>query len=132
MLLLKQQIPDLLTQVPLRGIALDYKGELKLHLHEECFMAGYHFFYKGDKVRDGKFLLQRNLRIQFLQIGKKHLWCDKIMYNFQEGIGQFGFSGYSDKESSICVRDVDRAAQPCHPFLPGISFGGGHNEKVYL
>lgn len=46
-LLLKRKVPDVLTEIPLRAIDIDFKGEEVLTLQEECFIAGWHFFYRG-------------------------------------------------------------------------------------
>ncbi|CAH2256606.1 jg23114 [Pararge aegeria aegeria] len=46
-LLLARKVPDVLAEIPQRPIEVDYKGEEVLSLHEECLMAGWHFFYKG-------------------------------------------------------------------------------------
>lgn len=47
LLLLKRKVPDVLTEIPLRPLDIDYKGEEVLSLQEECLMPGWHFFYKG-------------------------------------------------------------------------------------
>lgn len=46
-LLLKRKVPDVLTEIPLRPIDIDFKGEEVLTLQEECFIPGWHFFYRG-------------------------------------------------------------------------------------
>ncbi|XP_023940590.2 uncharacterized protein LOC112047643 isoform X2 [Bicyclus anynana] len=114
-LLLARKVPDLLAEIPLRPVEVDYRGEEALSLHEECLMAGWHFFYKGDKIYPvHKFLLQRNVRVQFLIIVKKSLWCDTISLKFQNAMTNLGYTGDFDRSVSICVRDPNREAQPCH------------------
>nr|XP_026499311.1 uncharacterized protein LOC113403087 [Vanessa tameamea] len=114
-LILAKRVPDVLAEIPLRPIDIDYKGDEVLALHEECLMPGWHFFYKGDKIYPvHKFLLQRNIRVQYLIIVKKSLWCNTITMKFQKAMTNLGFVGYFDKASSICVKDPDREAQPCH------------------
>ncbi|XP_022833195.1 uncharacterized protein LOC111361095 [Spodoptera litura] len=115
LLLLKRKVPDVLTEIPLRPLDIDYKGEEVLSLQEECLMPGWHFFYKGDKIYPvHKFLLQRNVRVQFLNIVKKTLWCEALTIKFQKALSNLGFLGMFDKGACICVRDPDRLAQPCH------------------
>lgn len=46
-LLLARQVPDVLAEIPLRALQIDYNGEEILSLHEECLAVGWHFFYKG-------------------------------------------------------------------------------------
>lgn len=46
-LLLARRVPDVLAEIPLRPITVDYRAEEPLALHEECLMPGWHFFYKG-------------------------------------------------------------------------------------
>ncbi|XP_052746489.1 uncharacterized protein LOC112047643 isoform X1 [Bicyclus anynana] len=105
-LLLARKVPDLLAEIPLRPVEVDYRGEEALSLHEECLMAGWHFFYKGDKIYPvHKFLLQRNVRVQFLIIVKKSLWCDTISLKFQNAMTNLGYTGDFDRSVSICVRD---------------------------
>lgn len=53
-----------------------------------------------------KFLLQRNVRVQFLNIVKMHMWCDALALKFQKSLASFGFEGYFDKYSHVCIRDV--------------------------
>ncbi|XP_053624538.1 granzyme H-like [Plodia interpunctella] len=114
-LLLKQIVPDVLAEVPLRPIDIDYLGDVQLTLQQECLMAGWHFFYKGDKIFPvHKFLLQRNLRAQFVNTVKKGDWCEALSLKFQKALTNLGFHGYFENTGSICVRDPDRAAQPCH------------------
>ncbi|CAH0577948.1 unnamed protein product [Chrysodeixis includens] len=114
-LLLKRKIPDVLTEIPLRPINIDYKGEETLTLQEECFIAGWHFFYRGDRIYPvHKFLLQRNVRVQFMNIVKKNLWCEALTIKFQTALSNLGFLGLFDKGACICLRDPDRTAQPCH------------------
>ncbi|XP_035459310.1 ovochymase-1-like [Spodoptera frugiperda] len=115
LLLLKRKVPDVLTEIPLRPLDIDYKGEEVLSLQEECLMPGWHFFYKGDKIYPvHKFLLQRNMRVQFVNIVKKTLWCEALTIKFQKALSNLGFVGMFDKSACICVRDPDRVAQPCH------------------
>ncbi|XP_021193973.3 uncharacterized protein LOC110378884 [Helicoverpa armigera] len=114
-LLLKRKVPDILTETPLRAIEIDYKGDEVLTLQEECFMPGWHFFYKGDVIYPvNKFLLQRNVRVQFMNIVKKSLWCEALTIKFQKALSNLGFLGLFDKSACVCVRDPDRIAQPCH------------------
>ncbi|XP_072931257.1 uncharacterized protein [Epargyreus clarus] len=114
-LLLRRKVPDVLTETPLRAIEIDYKGEETLSLHQECLMPGWHFFYKGDKIYPvQRFLLQRNLRVQFLNIEKTHLWCDTLSIKFQKALINIGYTGHFDKTSCLCIRDPDHSAQPCH------------------
>ncbi|CAF4749865.1 unnamed protein product [Pieris macdunnoughi] len=114
-LVLKRKIPDVLVEIPLRPINIDYKGEEILSLHEECIMAGWHFFYKGDKIYPvSKFLLQRNTRVQFLEIARKNVWCDTLTLKFQKALLNIGYKGVFDKSYSVCIRDTDQIAQPCH------------------
>ncbi|CAK1588538.1 unnamed protein product [Parnassius mnemosyne] len=113
-MLLKHQVPDVIAEVPLRGINIAYQGEIKLTLHEECLIPGYHFFYKGDKITQDKFLLQRNMRVQFMNVAKKYLYCDTLEIKFQQGLIHLGFEGHTDKTTYICIHDPDRTAQPCH------------------
>ncbi|KAJ8737757.1 hypothetical protein PYW08_000352 [Mythimna loreyi] len=114
-MLLKRKIPDVLTEVPLRPIEIDWKGEDELNLQEECFMVGWHFFFKGDKIYPvDKYLLQRNIRVQFLNIVKKNLWCEALTIKFQKALTNLGFHGLIDQDGRVCVRDPDRTAQPCH------------------
>ncbi|CAH0401788.1 unnamed protein product [Chilo suppressalis] len=115
LLLLKRKVPDLIAEIPLRAMDLDWKGEEILTLHEECFMPGWHFFYKGDKIYPvHRFLLQRNLRVQFLNIVKTSEWCEALIIKFQKALAALGFMGMFEKSSTICVKDPGRAAQPCH------------------
>ncbi|CAH2104077.1 unnamed protein product [Euphydryas editha] len=114
-LLLARKVPDVLAEIPLRPITIDYKGDEALTLHEECLMPGWHFFYKGDKIYPiHKFLLQRNIRVQYLIIVKKSLWCNTVTVKFQKAMTNLGYTGYFDKTASVCVKDPDREAQPCH------------------
>ncbi|KAJ8737056.1 hypothetical protein PYW07_000327 [Mythimna separata] len=114
-LLLKRKVPDILTEIPLRAIELDWRGEEQLNLQEECIMVGWHFFYKGDKIYPiDKYLLQRNVRVQFLNIVKKNLWCEALTIKFQKALTNLGFHGLIDQDGRVCIRDPDRTAQPCH------------------
>ncbi|XP_013189083.2 uncharacterized protein LOC106133796 [Amyelois transitella] len=114
-LMFKQAIPDVIAEVPLRPIDIDYLGDVQLTLQQECFMAGWHFFYQGDKIFPvHKFLLQRNLRAQFVNTAKKGIWCEALSLKFQKALTNLGFHGYFENTGSICVRDPDRSAQPCH------------------
>ncbi|XP_028032191.1 uncharacterized protein LOC114244537 [Bombyx mandarina] len=114
-LILKRKVPDVFTEIPMRALDIDYKGEEKLTLQEECLVPGWHFFYKGDKIYPShKFLLQRNVRVQFMNIVKKSEWCETLTIKFQKALNNLGFLGYFDKTACICVRDPDRTAQPCH------------------
>lgn len=114
-LLLKRNIPDILVEVPLRAAYVDWQGEETLSLQQECLIPGWHFFYKGDKIYPvHKFLLQRNVRAQFMNIVKKNLWCEALAIKFQKGLSNLGFHGIIDTSSCICIRDTDRTAQPCH------------------
>ncbi|XP_059055105.1 uncharacterized protein LOC131849128, partial [Achroia grisella] len=114
-LLLKHKVPDVLAEIPLRPLDIDYKGEVVPTLQEECIMPGWHFFYRGDKIYPiHRFLLQRNVRAQFLNIVKKNVWCEALSIKFQNALSNIGFFGFLDKGGSICVRDPDRIAQPCH------------------
>ncbi|XP_045784948.1 uncharacterized protein LOC123880706 [Maniola jurtina] len=115
-LLLYRKVPDVLAEVPLRPIEVYYKGEEMMSLHEQCLMAGWHFFYKGDKIYlPHKFLLQRNVRVQFVAVVKKTLWCDTITLKFQKAMINRGYTGeFDDDDVSVCVRDPNREAQPCH------------------
>ncbi|VVC94323.1 unnamed protein product [Leptidea sinapis] len=114
-LILYRKVPDILTEIPPRGIKIDYKGEIPLSLHEECLIPGWHFFYKNDKIFSGnKFLLQRNLRAQYVDISKRSVWCETLSLKFQQAIVNLGYTGYFDKNACICVRDTERIAQPCH------------------
>nr|XP_034839286.1 uncharacterized protein LOC117995377 [Maniola hyperantus] len=114
-LLLARKVPDVLTEVPLRPIVIDYKGEETISLHEECLTAGWHFFYKGDKIYPGlKFLLQRNVRAQYVSVVKKNLWCNTITLKFQKAMTNLGYTGDFEDDVSICTRDPNLEAQPCH------------------
>ncbi|XP_038216727.1 uncharacterized protein LOC119835800 [Zerene cesonia] len=115
LLILMRKVPDILVEIPLRPIDIDFKGDQALSLHEECMTAGWHFFYKGDKIYSAnKFLLQRNARAQFLNIAKKSIWCETLTLKFQKALTNIGYKGFFDKSYSVCVRDPDRGAQPCH------------------
>lgn len=46
LLLLLRQVPDVMAEVPLRGIGVGYDDEVLLNFHEECAVIGWHFFYK--------------------------------------------------------------------------------------
>ncbi|XP_068617325.1 uncharacterized protein [Battus philenor] len=114
-LILTRQVPDVLAEVPMRGIEVDFDGEDMLNLHEECTLFGWHFFYKGDKIYPTKkFLLQKNMRAQFMNIAIKHIWCDTLAIKYENALTNLGFSGYTDKSAYMCMRDPDRIAQPCH------------------
>ncbi|KPI96203.1 hypothetical protein RR46_06937, partial [Papilio xuthus] len=74
---------------------------------------------RGIRIQDviyqkKKFLLQRNMRVQFLNIAKKRLWCDPLSVRFHAALVNLGFIGYSDESTAICLRDAERTAQPCH------------------
>lgn len=47
LLLLKRKVPDILVEHSLRPLSIDYRGDETLALQEECFMPGWHFFYRG-------------------------------------------------------------------------------------
>lgn len=47
-MLLKQTVPDVVAEVPMRGIPVDFEND-KFVLHDECAMIGWHFFNKGVK-----------------------------------------------------------------------------------
>ncbi|XP_075990883.1 granzyme H-like [Anticarsia gemmatalis] len=114
-LLLKRKVPDVLVETPLRSLPIDYRGDDTLNFQEECLMPGWHFFFKGDKIYPvHKFLLQRNVRVQYLNIVKKSVWCEALTVKFQKALSNMGFVGFFDKRACICVRDPDRTAQPCH------------------
>ncbi|XP_013179308.1 PREDICTED: uncharacterized protein LOC106126294 [Papilio xuthus] len=114
LMLLKQTVPDIVAEVPMRGITVDFEND-SFTLHDECAMIGWHFFYKGDVIyQKKKFLLQRNMRVQFLNIAKKRLWCDPLSVRFHAALVNLGFIGYSDESTAICLRDAERTAQPCH------------------
>ncbi|KAG6458526.1 uncharacterized protein LOC115448907 isoform X2 [Manduca sexta] len=105
-LLLKRKVPDVLAEIPLRALDIDYKGEEVLSLQEECLIPGWHFFYKGDKIYPvHKFLLQRNVRVQFLNIVKKKMWCEALTMKFQKALTNLGFIGYFDTTACVCIRD---------------------------
>ncbi|CAH2216462.1 jg24662, partial [Pararge aegeria aegeria] len=53
-----------------------------------------------------KFLLQRNIRVQYLIIVKKSLWCNTISLKFQKAMSNLGYNGQFDSAVSLCVRDV--------------------------
>ncbi|CAH0715971.1 unnamed protein product, partial [Brenthis ino] len=123
-MLLAKNVPDVLAEVPLRPITVDFKGDEVLALHEECIMPGWHFFYKGDKIYPvQKFLLQRNIRVQYLVIAKKNLWCNTITLKFQQAMTNLGFDGLFDKTSSICVKDVSSERLPVGYIEEGRIFG---------
>lgn len=114
-LILKRKLPDVLTEIPMRAIEVDWMGEEELTLQEECFMPGWHFFYKGDIIYPvAKFLLQRNLRVQFMNIVKMSMWCEALNIKFQKALSNIGYHGTLPKAASVCVRDTDKTAQPCH------------------
>ncbi|KAL0851681.1 hypothetical protein ABMA28_000014 [Loxostege sticticalis] len=114
-LLLKRKVPDAMVGIPQRAIPIDWKGDEVLTLQEECFMPGWHFFYRGDRIYPiHRFLLQRNVRVQFMNIVKKNMWCEALSIKFQKALANMGFFGYFDKGGCICVKDPDRTAQPCH------------------
>ncbi|XP_026315195.1 granzyme M-like [Hyposmocoma kahamanoa] len=115
LLLMKRKIPDVLTEVPLRALDIDWMSEESLNLQEECMMIGWHFFYKNDKIFPvSKFLLQRNIRVQFLNVVRMHAWCDVLSIKLEKSLANLGYEGELDKSNMICVRDPDQAAQPCH------------------
>ncbi|CAH2034894.1 unnamed protein product, partial [Iphiclides podalirius] len=115
LLLLMRQVPDVMAEVPMRPIGINFNGDELLNFHEECAVIGWHFFYKEDKIFPRKkFLLQKDLRVQFVNIAKKHLWCDTLSITYQKALQNLGFLGYSDKSAYICIRDPDKTAQPCH------------------
>ncbi|XP_063837538.1 uncharacterized protein LOC135086691 [Ostrinia nubilalis] len=104
-----------MAEIPLRALPVDWRGEEVLSLHEECLIPGWHFFYRGDRIYPvHRFLLQRNVRVQFLNIVKKNLWCEALSIKFQKALSNLGFFGFYDKSGCTCVRDPDRMAQPCH------------------
>jgi hypothetical protein len=53
-----------------------------------------------------RFHLQRTVRVQFLNIVKKNLWCEPLLIKFQKALTNLGFFGYFDKVGSVCVKDV--------------------------
>lgn len=53
-----------------------------------------------------KFLLQRTVRVQFLNIVKKTVWCEALSIKFQKALTNIGFFGYFDKGGCVCVKDV--------------------------
>ena len=65
-MLLKRKVPDVLTEIPLRAIDIDYKGEEVLSLQEECLVPGWHFFYKGVRSRLFSLLKEITLHSKFL------------------------------------------------------------------
>ncbi|CAB3226105.1 unnamed protein product [Arctia plantaginis] len=105
-MILKRKVPDALVEIPLRPIKIDYKGEETLSYQEECLMVGWHFFFKGDKIFPvNRFLLQRNLRAQFLNVVKKVVWCEALSMKFQKALSNLGFMGFFDQSAYLCVRD---------------------------
>ncbi|XP_049886094.1 uncharacterized protein LOC126380606 [Pectinophora gossypiella] len=115
LMIMKRKVPDILAENPLRSLEIDWKGEETLRLQEECLMPGWHFFYAGDRIYPvHKFLLQRNARVQFLNIVKMHEWCDALAIKLQKSLSNIGFYGLLDKTSMICTKDPDNSAQPCH------------------
>ncbi|OWR42752.1 hypothetical protein KGM_207168 [Danaus plexippus plexippus] len=105
-LLLARQVPDVLAEIPLRALQIDYNGEEILSLHEECLAVGWHFFYKGDKIYPtNKFLLQRQVRTQYLVIAKKNVWCNAIKLRFQKAMANLGYMGNFDKTATVCLKD---------------------------
>ncbi|XP_061720812.1 uncharacterized protein LOC133527671 [Cydia pomonella] len=115
LLLLRRKVPDLLTEEPPRAIAIDYKGEDKLQLQDECMMLGWHFFYTGDKIYPGpKYILQRNLRLQQLNLVNKEVYCDTLVLKYEKATDDLGNTKDFRKDDVLCFRDTDYTAQPCH------------------
>ncbi|XP_048004878.1 uncharacterized protein LOC125240806 isoform X2 [Leguminivora glycinivorella] len=115
LLLLRRKIPDVLTEEPPRAIAIDYKGEDKLDLQDECLMLGWHFFYTGDKIYPGpKYILQRNLRLQQLNYVNKEVYCDTLVLKYEKATDDLGNTKEFLKDDVLCFRDTDYTAQPCH------------------
>ncbi|KOB70146.1 Uncharacterized protein OBRU01_16384, partial [Operophtera brumata] len=71
-LMLKQSVPDVLVEIPLRPISIDWRGDENLMMHQACMIPGWHFFNRG-------FLLQRHLRAQVMNIVKKDPWCEALV-----------------------------------------------------
>ncbi|CAG9781718.1 unnamed protein product [Diatraea saccharalis] len=118
LMLLRRKVPDIITEIPLRGLGIDWKGEDVLTLHEECFTAGWHFFYKDDKIYPiHKFLLQRHLRVQFVNIVKMSEWCEALTIKFQKAVAAFGFMGLFDKTSSRHDDGTRRAVDQLHRLI---------------
>lgn len=142
LLIMKKRVPDVLAEIPIRALEIDWKGEESLILQEECLILGWHFFYKGvtsivmpvvhkflfllifilffsseqfnwftiafqDKIYPVyKFLLQRNVRVQFLNIVKMHEWCDALSVKLEKSLANLGYDGEIDKTNMLCLRDV--------------------------
>lgn len=80
-----------------------------------CFSVVILFYqYFQDKLySDNKFLLQRHLRVQFIEIVKKEIWCEALALKFQKVLINNGFQGFYERSAGICVRDVSKTKTWC-------------------
>ncbi|KAL4717729.1 hypothetical protein ACJJTC_000878 [Scirpophaga incertulas] len=114
-LLLKRQVPDVLMESPLQTLDVDWSGEEKITLNEECLIAGWHFFGANDIIYPVyNFKLQRNLRAQFMNVAKTSSWCEALLIKKQQVLTSMGYRAYLNPETYICIKDPERTAQPCH------------------